>query len=423
MEKETVDTIIEYASELVTLKGSTKPRIREEMSDLGIITDGAVAIKDGRIAGVGTTREIRDKFQAKYTFDASRKTVMPGFVDPHTHAVFAGSREHELEMKIRGATYLEILRTGGGILRTVRETRNASKGMLLENSQQIASSMMKHGTTTAEIKSGYGLTVESEIKCLEVIKTLETTFPMGIAPTFLGAHSVPEEYAGRTEDYVNLLTEKMIPRVEMEALADFCDVPCEIGFFNTDQSKEILLTGKKYGMLPKVHADEFAPSGGAQIAAEVDAVSADHLIFSPWNEIEQLAKGRTMAVLLPGASFTTFMKEYAKARSMIDAGIPVALGTDFSPNCWNTSQQMSITLACYQLKMTTSECITAVTINAAHAIKRATEIGSLEEGKKADIIVLDMPNHNFLGYQFGSNLVTDVFKDGRHVMQASRIML
>jgi imidazolonepropionase len=419
MEKTTVDIIIENASELLTLRGSSKPRTGKEMSDLGIITNGAVAIKDSRIAAVGTSREIRDQFQTGESFDAIGKTVMPGFVDPHTHALFSGSREHELEMKLRGATYLDILKSGGGILRTVRETRGASAESLLANGKEILSSMLKYGSTTVEIKSGYGLTVEAEKKILHVINKLaRSSFPGGIVPTFLGAHAVPEEYSGKTADYVKLLTDKMIPDVAAESLAEFCDAPCEIGFFNPDQAKEILLSGKKHGMLSKVHADEFAPSGGAQVAAEVEAVSADHMIFSPWNELEQLAKRRTtIAVLLPSASFTLFMKEYAKARAMIDAGIPVALGTDFSPSCWNMNMQMSIALACYQLKMTPSECITASTINAAHAINRAGEIGSLEEGKKADLIVLKVPNHNFLGYTFGANIVTEVFKAGQHVVR------
>jgi imidazolonepropionase len=422
MTRKEIDIIVEHASELVTMAGSNeRPRSGTAMRDLNIIPDGAVAIHAGVIVAVGKTEQVKDEFTSKKVIDASRKTVMPGFIDPHTHSVFAGYREHELEMKIQGKTYLDILANGGGILKTVRDTRNASENELVESSRIHMDAMLKNGTTTAEAKSGYGLTVEDEVKCLRVIRRLEREHQIGLVPTFLGAHAVPPEYSGKTEDYVKLVKEEMIPRVAELKLAEFCDVPCEVGFFNKDQSREILNSGKKFGLLPKVHADEFAPSGGAEVAADVDAVSADHLIYSSEEGIMRIRQKEIMAILLPAASFSLFMKEYAKARHMIDLGIPIALGTDFSPNSLNASQQVTIALACYQLKMTPSECITATTINAAHALRRAREVGSLEVGKKSDLVILDVPNHDFLGYSYGNNLVTDVIKEGRLVVENCRI--
>ncbi|MGA8905030.1 MAG: imidazolonepropionase [Candidatus Bathyarchaeia archaeon] len=422
MTKSEVDVIVEHANELVTVAGGNdKPRIGTHMGNLGIIADGAVAIRAGLIVAVGKTHQVEEEFAPKHIIDASRKTVMPGFVDPHTHPIFAGSREHELEMKIQGKTYLQILASGGGILKTVRDTRSASESELLESSRINMDLMLKNGTTTVEAKSGYGLTVKDEIKCLNVMRRLGREHQIGLVPTFLGAHAIPLEYSGKTGDYVRLVIEEMIPRVAELKLAEFCDIACESGFFNVEQSREILNSGKKAGLLPRLHADEFAPSGGAEVAAEVDAVSADHLVYSSEEGVRRIRQKGIIAVLLPAASFTLFMKEYAKARQMIDLGIPIALGTDYSPSSRNASQQMTATLACYQLKMTPSECITAMTINAAHALRKAREVGSLEAGKKADLVILDMPNHDFLGYDCGNNLVTDVIKEGRPVVENCRI--
>jgi len=421
--REEVDLLIENANEVITLRGgSQKPLRGEHMKDLGIIKGGSVAVNEGRIVAVGKTQEVKRKFEGRETIDASGKVAMPGFVDPHTHLVFAGSREDEFEMRIEGATYMEILETGGGILKTVRETRKASKDELIEYCKKTLDVMLEHGTTTVETKSGYGLTVEDEVKCLEVATLLNERHPIDIVPTFLGAHATPPEYKGNVDDYVKLIINEMLPVVASRKLAEFCDVFCEKGVFSIEQSREILLSGKKYGLIPKLHADEMTRLGGAELAAEVQAVSADHLLFTSDNGIKALAKQGVIAVLLPGASFSLMMEKYADARKMIQWSVPVALGTDYNPNCWVESQQIIIALACRQMRVTPAEAIAATTINAAHAIKRAHTVGSLEPSKKADAIVLDIPNHRFLGYRFGANLVDKVIKEGKLVADEGKLL-
>jgi len=415
--KEEADLLIENASELLTIRGGTeKPLLGKSMRDLGIIRDGSVAIRNGRVIAVGKTEKIKEKFESSEIIDASEKVVMPGFVDPHTHLVFAGSREDEFEMRIEGASYMEILRRGGGILKTVRETRRASKEELLESCRKTLDVMLEHGTTTVEAKSGYGLTLKDEIKCLEVMKLANEEHPIEIVPTFLGAHAVPAEYKDNPDEYVNLITDEMIPKVAARKLAEFCDVFCERGVFDVKQSRRILLKGKEHGLKPKLHADEMNGLGGAELAAEMQAVSAEHMLFSSDDGIRAIAEQRVVAVLLPGAAFTLMMERYADARRMVELGVPVALGTDYNPSCWVESQQIVISLACLQMRMTPAEAIVAATINAAHAINRSHDVGSLELGKRADIIVLNVPNHRFLGYRFGANLVDKVIKDGRLVV-------
>jgi len=421
--KEEVDLLIENASEVITLRGgSQKPLRGERMKDLGIIKGGSVAVNEGRIVAVGKTQEVKRKFEGKETIDASGKVVMPGFVDPHTHLVFAGSREDEFEMRIEGATYMKILERGGGILKTVRETRKASKNELIEYCKKTLDVMLEHGTTTVETKSGYGLTVEDEVKCLEVAKILNERHSIDIVPTFLGAHAIPPEYKDNVDDYVKLIINEMLPAVASRKLSEFCDVFCEKGVFSIEQSREILLSGKKYGLILKLHADEMTKLGGAELAAEVKAISADHLLFTSDNGIKALAKQGVIAVLLPGASFSLMMEKYADARKMIQWGVPVALGTDYNPSCWVENQQIIIALACRQMRMTPAEAIAATTINAAHAIKRAHTVGSLEPNKKADAIVLDIPNHRFLGYRFGANLVDKVIKEGKLVADEGKLL-
>ena len=423
MVREGVDLLIENASEVITLRGgSQKPLRGEQMKDLGIIKGGSIAVNEGKIVAVGKTQEVKRKFEGKETIDASGKVVMPGFVDPHTHLVFAGSREDEFEMRIEGATYMEILETGGGILKTVRETRKASKDELIEYCRKTVDVMLEHGTTTVEAKSGYGLTVEDEVKCLEVAKLLNERHSIDIISTFLGAHAVPPEYKDNAEDYMKLIINEILPAVVSRKLAEFCDVFCEKGVFSIEQSREILLSGKKYGLIPKLHADEMTRLGGAELAAEVQAVSADHLLFTSDNGIKALAKQGVIAVLLPGASFSLVIKKYADARKMIQWGVPVALGTDYNPSCWVENQQIIIALACRQMRMTPAEVIAATTINAAHAIKRAQTVGSLEPDKKADAIVLNIPNHKFLGYRFGANLVDKVIKEGKLVVYEGKLL-
>lgn len=415
--KEKADTLIVNASELVTLAGGNeKPRTGKQMRELGIIKNGCVAIKDGRILAVGKTPEIRKNFRAENIVNASGKTVLPGFVDPHTHLVFSGSREDEFQMRIEGASYMEILKAGGGILKTVRETRKASIDELLGFGLSTLDVMLRYGTTTVEAKSGYGLTTKEELKILEVIKRLNQLHAVDVVPTFMGAHAIPAEYIGNPDQYVSLVIDEMIPAVAEKRLAEFCDVFCEKGVFNLEQTRRILTSAKKHGLKLKVHADEMSQLGGAELAASLEAVSAEHLIFASDAGLRAMAEKGVIAVLLPAAAFSLMTGRFADARKMIDYGIPVALGTDFNPSCWIENQQLVIAFACHFMRMTPAEAITAATINAAHAIGKANEVGSLEVGKKADIVILNVPNHAFLGYRFGVNLVDKVIKNGRTVV-------
>lgn len=414
MPRQHADLTIVNASELATPEGGNgKPLSGKQMQALKVIKDAAVAISKGRIAAVGKTSAIRQGFKSSETIDARGKTVVPGFVDPHTHLVFAGSREDEFEMRLKGLDYMQIHRRGGGILKTVRETRRANETELIQNCKKTLDTMLKHGTATVEAKSGYGLTVEDELKCLRVIQKVNQIHPVDVVPTFLGAHAIPPEFEGRPDNYVKLIIEKMMPRVTSHKLAEFCDVFTEKGVFTIEQSRRILNEGIKRGLKLKLHADELTPLGGAELSAEVGAVSAEHLVFTSDKGLRMMAERGVVAVLLPAASFSLMMGRYAEAGKMMEMGVPVALGTDFNPSCWVESQQLVIALACRQLKMSPAEALTASTINAAHAVNRAHEVGSLEKGKKADVLILDVPNHNFLGYRFGTNLVSAVVKEGK----------
>ncbi len=421
--REKVDLLIVNADEIVTLAGDNdKPRVGKQMQELGIVRNGGLAVKDGRILAVGKTPEIARSFKSENMIGANGKTVLPGFVDPHTHLVFAGSREDEFQMRIEGASYMEILKARGGILRTVRETRKASAEKLVNYGTETLDAMLEHGTTTVEAKSGYGLTTRDEIKILEVIQRLNRLHSVDVVPTFLGAHAVPSEFSNNPSGYVDLIIEEMIPKVTEKGLAEFCDVFCEKGAFSLEQSRRILNAGRNSGLKSKLHADEMTTLGGAELAAGICAVSAEHLLFSSNKGIKAMAEKNVIATLLPAAAFSLMNGRYADARVMINLGVPVALGTDFNPNCWVESQQLVIAFACHSMKLTPAEGITATTINAAHAISRAGEVGSLEVDKKADIIVLDVPNHKFLGYRFGVNLIDKVIKNGRIVIdkEASR---
>lgn len=401
---ETVDIIIKNANELVTLKGPNKPRTKKEMSNLGIINKGSIAIKDGLIVAVGKNIN----YKSETVIDAKGKTVMPGFVDPHTHLVFAGSREFELDMKLKGLTYMDILKKGGGIVYTVNETRKVTNTSLIKQSRARLDNMLFYGTTTCEAKSGYGLNTETELKILKAQKKLNETHPIDIVSTFLGAHAVPREH--KTNEYVDIVINEMLPKVKK--LAEYCDVFCEKGVFTPIQSKKILEAGKTYGLTPKIHADEIVDTGGASLAAEVGAISADHLLMSNDKGLKQMAKKGIIGVMLPGTPFSLMMKDYAPARKMIDIGVPIALATDLNPNCWVENMQFIIQLACLNMKMTPAEAVTAATFNASCSIGMNDTIGSLEKGKQADIIVLDCPNHMFLPYHYGINLVETVIKKG-----------
>ncbi len=421
MTKKKVDMLITNANELVTLQDwSQKPAFGVQMRDLGIVRKGSIAIHNGKIVAIGKASGIERDFSGKQCLDATGEVVMPGFVDPHTHLVFAGSREDEFEMRIEGASYMEILQKGSGILKTVRETRKASEEKLVENCKKTLDVMLEQGTTTVEAKSGYGLTIKDEIKCLKVIQRLNKEHPVTVVSTFLGAHAIPPEYKHKADEYVKLITDEMIPAVANQKLAEFCDVFCEKGAFKRDQSRQILLHGKKHGLKPKLHADEMTSFGGAELAAEVDAVSAEHLLFASNTGLKAMAKNHVVAVLLPAAAFSLMLGKYANARNMIEIGVVVALGTDFNPSCWVENQQIIIALACRQMKMTPAEAVTATTINAARAINLAHIVGSLEPDKKADVIILNVPNHKFLGYRFGVNLVDKVIKEGKLIVEQGK---
>jgi len=415
------DFAIIHANELVTLEGTSgKPQIKEEMQNLGAIKDGAVAVKDGKIVAVGTTREVLDKLEKGFeVVDASGKLVTPGLIDPHVHLIFAGSREEELEMMaVKGVPYLEIKARGGGMPTTLRKTGEATTEELLKRTEKILDTMLIHGTTTIEAKSGYEMTLQGEIRQLEIINTLNKTHPIDLVPTFM-AQGIPFEYENKVDQLTDEIVEKWIPEVARRKLAEYCDVFCEKGYFNLEQSRRILETGRKYGMKPRIHADWLVHSGGAKLGAELGVISADHLIFTPMEDIEALVKSGTIGVFLPTTPFC-YLGTYAEAREIIGKGLPVALATDLSAANMCESMQMMMTIAVLQMKMTTDEALVASTINAAHSIERAHEIGSLEVGKKADIVIFDAPNHKYFPYHYGVNLAEKVFKDGRLVAEKGR---
>ncbi len=413
--------LILHASELVTLKGPKRARQRAEMSSLGIVNDGALAISNGSIAEAGRTDAILRSYDATgiEKIDASGQLVMPGFVDCHTHLVYVGSREFELEQKAKGKTYMQILEEGGGIQRTVHDTRKASATELFRQSGRRLETMISHGSTTIEAKSGYGLDKEVEIRILETIRKLGEELPATLVPTYLGGHAIPTEFQGRADDYISYMIEEVMPEVAKKRLATFCDVFCEEGVFSPDQSKRILLAGKSRGMRLKVHADEFASTGGAELAAEVGAVSADHLTKPSDDGIMAMVRKDVIGVLLPGTTYSTMSKDYADGRRLIDLGVPVALGTDLNPNCWNESMQFTISLACHKMKISPAEAVTAATINSAAAIGQEKRLGSLERGKRADVIMLDVPSYTHLPYRFGTNLCSRVVKEGKTVWEKS----
>ena len=412
------DMLLTHIGQLATLAGnSDHPKTGDELGDLAIIENGAIAIKDGMILAVGSTKDIISQIDEEPVLPAIEfpgMFAMPGLVDSHTHLIFGGSRENDFAMKLAGKTYMEILEAGGGILNTLRATRQASREDLCHSAFTYGESMLASGTTTVEVKSGYGLNRDDEMKMLQAAGDLSDLLPMGITRTFLGAHAVPPEYEGKTDDYVNVVIDEMIPAVAELGIAEFCDVFCEQGVFDIEQSQRILLAAKEAGMKLKVHADEIVQLGGAGLAAEVGAVSADHLLMVSDEGLEAMLKAGTIATLLPATAFS-LNTTYARARYMIEMGLPVALATDFNPNCANESLFFTIALATYKMKMTAREAISATTINGAHALDKGHMIGSLEPGKRADILVLECPNPEFLTWRFGVNLVHTVIANGQVV--------
>lgn len=417
---------IKNANELITVRGSSQaPKTGQAMSELGIIKNGSLVIQNEQIVFVGADQQAMSTLQSLSgevtTIDATGKVVTPGLVDPHTHLVFAGSREYELDMRLNGASYIEILQAGGGILHTTRQTRAASEKQLLEESKKRLDRFLLHGVTTVEAKSGYGLTLEDELKQLRVAKKLNDCHPIDLVSTFMGAHAVPTEYTHNPDEFVSLVTEIMLPKVVEEGLAEFCDVFCEQGVFSIEQSEKILEAGKRLGLKAKIHADEITSFGGAELAAKVGAISADHLLKASEEGINQMAKAGVIGVLLPGTAFF-LMESPANARKMIDLGLAVALSTDRNPGSSPTeSLPLIMNLACLNMKMTPAEVICASTINAAHAVDRALDVGSLEVGKKADVVIFDAPNYAFLQYNFGVNLVETVVKKGKLVVKGGRL--
>jgi imidazolonepropionase len=413
--KRRIDLLLKSANQLVTFS-------TQHSQEKSTVTDGSVAVDHGRILAVGKSEDLERRFESDQIVDAQRQTVTPGLVDCHTHLIFAGSREKELDMRLSGMSYMDILRSGGGILKTMHETRTASREKLVEQGKKTLDCMMLHGTTTVEIKSGYGLTVDDEVKILLAAQDLSQKHPIDIIPTFMGAHAIPPEYSNAPDEYVNLVTEQMIPSVAKRGLAEFCDVFCDEGVFSVDQSRKILAAGIQHGLLPKIHVDEFANIGGSKLAIELQAVSAEHLLHSSREELKQLMKAKVIPVYLPAATLTLMENRFPDARVVLEAGSPFALASDFNPSCPTASLQFVLTLACYGMKIPIAEALKALTLSAAKALKRENELGSIEPGKKADLVLFDIPDYRFLLQNLGVNLVSKVIKNGVLVVDEGKIV-
>ncbi|MFE8698491.1 imidazolonepropionase [Cytobacillus sp. FJAT-53684] len=412
---------IKHISQLATLDSNIKgPRSKEAMSELGLIEDGSLWLEDGKIQAVGTTVELAkryaDKTQEAEIVDATGHLVTPGLVDPHTHVVYGGSREREFEMRLEGATYMDIMNAGGGIHATTRMTREATEEELFEQTTRRLDSFLQHGVTTVEGKSGYGMNLETELKQLRMMKRLQEAHAIDLVPTFMGAHAVPPEYKGREDEFVDHIIQDMLPIVAEEKLAEFNDVFCEIGVYTPEQTERILEAGKKLGLTPKIHADEIEPYGGAELAAKVGAISAEHLLKASDEGIQAMAKSGTIACLLPATAL--YLREGAAAgRKMIDEGVAVAISTDCNPGSSpTTSMPLVMNLACISMRLTPAEALTAATYNAACAINRHNLVGSLEVGKQADIVLWNVKNYQELQYLFGVNHVKAVWKKGVQVV-------
>jgi len=390
-------------------------------SPWGLIERGALLVDGGTLRWVGAEADLPRAVAVDSEHDLSGALLTPGLVDCHTHLVYGGNRAREFELRLQGATYEELARAGGGIRATVAATRAASDDELFQSARRRALALMAEGVTTVEIKSGYGLDRATELRMLEVAKKLGEDLPVHVVPTFMGAHAVPPEFEGRPDEYIQFIIDEVLYEVGHRKLAEFCDVFCEKGVFTVEQSRKVLLAAKVHGMRLKIHAEEFHTTGGAELAAELGCTSADHLAKTSDDGIVEMAKKDIVGVTLPGTPYTSMRGEYADARRLIDLGVPVALGTDLNPNCWNESMQFTMSLACYHQAMTPAEAITAATMNAAAALGLEKRIGSLERGKRADILVMDVPTFAHIPYRFGTNLCETVLKDGRRVYQRSEL--
>jgi imidazolonepropionase len=418
--------IIKNASEVVTCSGFTAKK-GKEMSELSILADGVVVIEQGKITRVGATAEVMTEFKAAGkdlsgfdTINASGKAVLPGFVDSHTHLVFGGYRADEYAWRLKGDSYMDILQRGGGILSTVRATRSASRGELVEAGLKRLDSMLAFGVTTVEGKSGYGLDRETEIKQLEVMADLNRQHPLDVVPTFMGAHAVLPEFKGREDAYIDFVLADVVPEVASRNLAEFCDVFCEKNVFSVAQSQRLLTNAATSGLKAKLHADEIVQLGGAELAAQIGAVSADHLLHASDDGIRAMAAAGVVATLLPATAFS-LREPYARGRFMIDAGCAVALATDFNPgSCFCESIPLIAALAALYMNLTPEEIVTALTINGAAALGRADTIGSLDPGKQGDVVILEHPSHRFIPYHIGVSTVEKVIKNGNLVFDKQR---
>jgi imidazolonepropionase len=412
-------SLVVVNARLATLAGFSKqPQRGSDFGRLGMVDNGAVAISGDKIIAVGCLKEVVGAvdISSAQVVDAHGRLVAPGLVDSHTHVVHYGSREQEYNLRLQGTPYIEILKAGGGILNSVRTARAASREDLVAQTRKSLRRMLALGVTTVEAKSGYGLDLATEIKMLQAVQILNLTQEVTLVPTFMGAHAIPEEYKGDSNAFVTLIVQEMLPAVK--GLALFCDVFCEDHVFSIEQSRTILRAAQDLGLGAKIHADELAPTGGAQLAAELGAVSADHLLCTDARGIEALAQSKTVAVLLPGTSFNLMTGRYAPAREMLAAGVAIALSTDYNPgSCPTENLQLIMTLGCLKLGLTPAQVLAAVTINAAHALGMGDRIGSLEVGKQADLVIFDADNEAYIPYHFGVNHSWLVIKSGRIVYQ------
>ena len=417
-----MDLIIKNIGKLVTMEGSFLPRTGNQMNELVILENAYIAVVEGKIFQVGTGEDYKELVGENTIIDdVSGMLVTPGLIDSHTHLVHGGSRENEFSKKLNGVPYIQILQEGGGILSTVNSTRKATFDELYNKAKKSLDRMLEFGVTTVEEKSGYGLDLDTEVKQLEVAHQLDKNHPVDLVHTSLGAHAVPVEYKSASKAYIKLLVEEIMPRVKELGLAEFCDVFCEEGVFSVKESEYILSKAKEMGYKLKIHADEIVPIGGAELAAKLDCISADHLMAASDEGLKDMAKKGVIANLLPGTSFN-LNKPSANGRKMIDLNVPISLSSDYNPgSCPSENLQFAMQLGCLNLKMTPNEVLTAVTINAAHCLDRATEIGSIEVGKKADIAVFDAPNVEYLMYHFGINHIDRVYKEGKLVVKNKHV--
>lgn len=432
-----MDLIIHSAAQLLTAAGDA-PKRGETQGDLGILEKGALAIQHGEIVAVGASDEIRPLATSETRLlDASGCVVLPGFVDAHTHVAFAGDRANEFEMRLRGASYLDLLKAGGGIMNTVRATRAGSLQHIVAETRARLDRMLAYGTTTAEAKTGYGLDTPTELKLLQAIYQLDATHLIDLIPTFIGAHAIPAEYKGRADEFVDVVVDEMLPAVREWQLADrvskqqsamgdpqsamrdtpFCDVFCDDGAFDLEQSRRILTRAQELGFPLKIHADEFANLGGAALAAELGAVSADHLMVTRREEMKQMAQANVIAVLLPGTTFGLGKDDFANGRAFVEENVPVALGSDLNPGTsWCESMPMILAMATRYEKLTSAEALVAATLNAAYASGVGERVGSLQKGKLGDVLIADVPDYRYLAYRYGTNPIRTVIKRGHIVL-------